>query len=212
MKLSRRAVGAAAAGTLVSTAGCVGFVTGDDSLRFSADSAEADEQVLSETGYSEHRLEEQTITESFTVAGITREVDARNVLAEYDKGVDVGDLGSARGATFAAFATPQVDLLWRTFNPVGEMDNREIAEEFTSGYDEVSIDEEVDRTTLSVLGDDVEVSTYEAEAYLESELTEVDLHIGTAEADRDFVVLVGMYPKVVDESEEIHRLAEAISQ
>jgi hypothetical protein len=92
------------------------------------------------------------------------------------------------------------------------MDNRDLAEEFTSGYDEVSIDEEVDRTTLSVLGDDVEVSTYEAEAYLESELTEVDLHIGTAEADRDFVVLVGMYPKVVDESEEIHRLAEAISQ
>ncbi len=212
MKLSRRALGVAAAGTLVSTAGCVGFVTGDDSLRFAADRAVVDDEALSETGYSEYRIEEQTITESVTVAGTTREVDARNVLAEYQKGIDAGDLGSARSATFAAFATPQVDLLWRTFNPVGEMDNREIAEEFTSGYEGVEIDEETDRTTLSVLGDDVDVSAYEAEAYLESELTEVRLHIGTAEAEQDFVVLVGMYPRLVDESEEIHRLAESIYQ
>jgi len=212
MKLSRRAVGLAAAGTLASTAGCVGFVTGDDSLRFEAEPAEADERTLSETGYDERRVEEQTVTESFTVAGLTREIEARNVLAEYDKGVDVGPLGEARAASFAAFATPQVDLLWRTFNPIAEMDNREIARKTTSEYDDVTIGEEIDRTTLEVLGDEVEVSTFEAEAYLESELTEVYLHIGTAEAEEDFVVIVGIYPRAVDQSDEIERLAESLSQ
>ncbi|WP_331232818.1 DUF6517 family protein [Natronorarus salvus] len=212
MKLSRRAVGVAAAGTLVSTAGCVGFVTGSDSLRFEADPAEPSEETLSATEYDERRIETRTITESFTVAGVTREVDARNVLAEYERALDAGPLGRARTASFSAFSTPQVDLLWRTFNPIAELDNREVAEQVASGYDDVSIGEEVDRTTLSVLGDEVEVSTYTAEAYVGSELTEVHLHLGTAEATEDFVVVVGIYPRLVDDSEEVYHLAESLSQ
>lgn len=215
MKHTRRAVGSMAVAALAGGAGCLGFVRGDEALEFAATAADPSDDALAETGYERRRTEEMDVVREFSAAGQTREVEVANVLSEYDKGIDMGPLGRARGAVFVAFATPQVEVLGRTFNPVGDLENRELAEEFQSQYEGVTVGDELDVRTIRVLGDSVDLSKFDAQAEFQGVGMDVYFHLGTAEADDegDFVVVIGVHPQHVgSEEENVVALAESLTQ
>ncbi len=212
MNGTRRWFGAVVGTGILSTAGCLGFIRGDEALEFTAGTASVPEQVMADTGYELAESERPTVTESFEVAGETREVEVTNDVSEYQRTVDLGPLGEHEAAVFVTFATPKVEIVTRTFNPVGDMDNAELAEQLQSEYDDFSIGSSVDERTLSVLDDDVEVTKFDGEATLSSG-TDVDVyvHLGTAEYADDFVVVLGAYPTQLDgEEDRFVQLAESV--
>lgn len=143
MNYTRRAFGAGMLAGLAGTAGCLGFVRGEDALAFEAVGVRPSDGALAETGYRHTSTETEPLSETIEIGNTTREVELENVVVECDRGVDLGVLGTVRAATFIAFATPQFEVLGRTFHPGEHVDPRRIATELGSNYDDLSIGEEV---------------------------------------------------------------------
>ncbi|MDL5362812.1 DUF6517 family protein [Halalkalicoccus sp. NIPERK01] len=211
MKMTRRAFGGLVAGTAAATAGCMEAATGDGPLTFEATEIRASETAVEDTGYDHRTTETVPFTKEFEVGGVSREVRADTVVSKYDKAIDMGPLGSQRSALFVVASTPKAEVGGRTFNPIEDMDNRELAEEFQSRYGEVTIRDEISTEVISVLDEDVDLSTFEAETELEGQPIDVRLHLGVAETDDDLVVLLGGHPRrITDEEANIVTLAESV--
>lgn len=212
MKTTRRAFGALLASGFVAGSGCLGFASGSEPLRFEAVGATPSEEAVSEAGYEHQRTETRTITREFEAAGQTRSVEAVNVIAEYDKRIDLGPLGHQRAGVFVVFATPRIDVLGRSFNPVEDMDHRELANEVQSNFGEISIDDRVGQRTITVSGKETDLSKFTGMATLDSQNVEIFVHLGTVETDEDVLVLLGIYPRILGgEEETIVALAESVS-
>lgn len=212
MGYTRRAVGASLLAGLTGTAGCLGFVRGEEPLRFSAVGAEPSEDALGETGYRHHRTETEPITETIDVGGTTREVELVNVLVECDRAIDLGPIGRERAATFVAFASPAFEVAGRGFHPGDRIGPRRLATELSANYEELSIGDEVAERTLVVFDEEVEVTTFEGRAALGPTHLDVHVHLGTVTNDEDFVVLVGVHPERFEgERENVATLAESLS-
>lgn len=212
MKFTRRAVGAGIATALAGTAGCLGFVRGDDALTAEAVGARPSDEALARTGYRHRSTETEPLHETIEIAGQEREVELTNVVVECNRGIDLGALGSARAAMFVAFATPQFEVLGRTFHPGDRISPRRLATELSSNYDDFSIGEEVEEREWTVFGEAVDVSTFEGRAAMGGTEIDVYVHLGTARNDEDLVIFVGAYPRRLDgEDERIETLAESLA-
>lgn len=202
-----RAVGAGALlAILVVTSGCIGFLTGSAPLTFSATPATVSEHAVSESGYEYNGTKEVQMTRTFEVAGQQREVAVTNHLSEYDRTVDLGIFGGEKkAAVFAVFTTPQVEIAGKTFNPVGEMSNRELLEQLQSRYESIQIDERVERNIVTTLGTDATVETYAGTAAFGPFDVDVRVQITTIEHDGDFVIAIGVYPRLLPSEDETVR-------
>lgn len=212
MELTRRAFGTGTVAGLIGSAGCLGFVRGDETLEYEAVGAHPSTGALSETGYRHRNTERQPMNESIDIGDQRREVELKNVAVECDKDVNLGALGTVRAATFVAFATPQFDLLGRTFHPGDRISPRRIATELGSNYDELSIGKEIDEWELSVFDETVDVSTFEGRAALSGTEIDVYAHIGSASTDDDLVIFIGAHPRELnDERENVAILTESLA-
>lgn len=200
------------AGCSFAAAGCLDVIRGEEPARVTADPAPVGEEPLAETDYEHQRTEETEETRTFEAASSSREVEVVNVRTEYDKSIDAGPLGETRAAVFATFATPKVEVLGRTFNPIEDMDNHEIAVEVQSRYEEVSIGEEIDRRTLTIVDDETAVSKFDGQATIAGTGIDVFVHVGRAEAGDEYVVVFAIYPQLLSgEEAEIVTLAEGVT-
>jgi hypothetical protein len=201
MRLGRRELGAIVACSLLG-AGCLDVIRGGE---FAARPATVDERVLDETDYDHYRTVEIEETHTIGTETASRDVDVVNVQTEYDRRIDLSPLGEARAAVFATLATPKVEVLGRTFNPVEGMANQEIANEIQSRY------EEIDRRTVTVLEDGTEISKFEGRATFLGVSFGVFVHVDIAETDDDHVLALAIYPRPLGgEEETIVTLAEGI--
>lgn len=208
MGLGRRELGALALCSFLG-AGCLEVVRGGE---FAARPATLDERVLDETDYEHYRTVEVEETRTVGTGAASREIDVVNVRTEYDRRIALNPLGEARAAVFATFATPKIEVLGRRFNPVDEMDNREIASEVQSRYEEVSIDAEIDRRAVTVLEEAIEVSKFEGRATIMGVSFGVFVHVGVAETDDEHVLVLAIYPRSLSgEEETVVALAEGIA-
>lgn len=211
MDLTRRRFGALVAGTVAATGGCMDAATGEGPLTFEAAEVRASETAIEDTGYEHRTTETVPFTKEFEIGGVSREVRADTVVSKYDKAIDMGPLGSKRSALFVVASTPKAEVAGRTFNPIEDMDNRELAEEFQSQYEEMTIREEIGTSVISVFDEDVDLSTFEAETAFEGQPIDIRLHIGVAETDDDLVVLLGGHPRrLTDEKANVVTLAESV--
>ncbi|WP_284014423.1 DUF6517 family protein [Halobaculum litoreum] len=194
----RAAGGTLALGGALATSGCLGVIAGEEPLELSASAATVPAATLAETGFAEYRVEPVEVRREFDVAGETREVVVTNQLAQYDKSVTV--LGERiRGAVFAALSTPAVEIADRTFNPVGDLGTRELAERLLARYDGIGDLRSAGEETVTVLGTDTPVGLFTADATVADGVSvQVTLHVAEAvRAGPDFVVAVGGYPSVL---------------
>lgn len=189
---------------LLAMSGCLGFITGSESLSFESDTVAVDSGTQDDTGYEEVRRESTTITKSYTVAGQTRNVTVTNHVAEYARKVKAPVLGEQQAARFTVLATPQVTIAGQgPFNPVGDFSNRELAMRLQEQYETVKNVRFEENRTRTMLGKETTVSKYRADAKTGSgQSVEVFLHITKVEHEDDFVIAVAVYPTALDSEEE----------
>lgn len=210
----RLLAGVGAIGT-ASLAGCLGVLTGEEAVGFSASRAVVADATIDSSGYRESQMSSDTVTREFGAAGQTREVEVTNRIAEYDRSLTLLT-ERIRGALFVVLSTPQVDILGETFNPVGDMSTDELVEMIQDRYDQIgAVSREGSRQT-SLLGESHEVVTYRAEGeFLPVELpvtlVELTLHISEPVAvGGDFVVCVGVHPREIDDTDAVDSLLAGV--
>ena len=208
----RQALLTLGSGGLTLSAGCIGVLTGSEPLTFEASRATVSSAALEATGYEEDEVTSETVTRSFSAAGQTREVEVTNRIATYDRSIDFGALGSQEIAVFAVLSTPQVSVLNQTFNPVGEMSNRELLGELQSRYQGFAVGDSVGTSSASVLGETVEIEQFEATATFQGQEIDLYVHITTVAHEEDYVVPVAVYPRhLPDEEQRVFRLYAGLS-
>lgn len=188
--------------------GCTDLIRGDEA-RFEADTAVVADDVVADSGYEKVEVTDDEIRKDFDQ--VDRTVVVINSMAEYARSVNIGPLGGEL-ARFTVLATPKIDLVpGRPANPVGDMDDREIAEMVQSEYDDIDNVELVDTREGQLLGDTVEISKFAADAKtVGGEDVSVYMHIGQTDNEDDFVIVVGVHPRDVDDQDEIDALVGGV--
>ncbi|ADB58964.1 hypothetical protein Htur_0063 [Haloterrigena turkmenica DSM 5511] len=215
MTLTRRGLLAAGATAGASAlAGCTDFVA--DSL--SSDRATVARAALQETGYAERTVEEVVVERTVGRFGLERTIEARNWYAEYDRAIalDALGLGRLQASVVSVLTTPQVSVLGKTFNPVGDYSTDELVALIQSRYDELEGVERVGEESVSVLGTETTLVRYRAEARLIDAGTTVDVFLQVSEPvahGDDFVIGVAVFPQArgfETESGNVRTLLEAL--
>jgi hypothetical protein len=208
----RRVAAPLALAVLLVTSGC-SFVTGQGSLAFEASDVSVSQSALEDTGYTESRDTTRETSRNVTVADESRTVTVTNHVGEYTRQIDLGPVESRELARFTVLSTPKVTVAGQgPFNPVGDMSNAELARTFQGEYGAVGNVQLVENRTGRLLGGDVTVSKFSAEARTGSgQSVDVYLHVAKADDGEDFVVAVAVYPQQVDgEREHVNRLLRGI--
>jgi hypothetical protein len=189
----------AGAGLAATVAGCSAELT-SDGVAVAATEKPLAPAVQRDTGYTHHRTREAVVTREFGRFGVSRSVEATNVVAEYDRAVELGVLDTRlQAAVFSTLSTPQVDVLGRSFNPVAEMTPRELAETIQQRYERIDALTEDAGFEATVAGESTPVTRFVADArLLETGTTiEVYLHVSAAVAlGADLLVTVAVHPRL----------------
>lgn len=209
----RRVVASLALAVLLMTSGC-SFLTGQGSLTFESSDVSVSQQAREDTGYTESRDTTTGISRNFTVANETRTVKVTNHVAEYKRQVDLGPLGSGELARFTVLSTPKVTIAEQgPFNPIGKFSNAQLARRLQQEYSTIRNVKLVENRTQQMLGKQVTVSKFSAEAKTGTGKTvDVYLHIAKTAHGEDFVVAVAVYPQQLDgEQQKVNRLLRGVT-
>lgn len=211
--MQRRAfLATAGVGVGTATAGCTGLF-GEDLTTFEAQPATVPESVARGAGYDLEEMDEQTIERTFEAAGQSQTVRVTNRTAEYEKSVDLGPLGELKAAIFTALSTPQVNVLGRTFNPIDDRSNEELAEMIQDQYADIGGLDVEHEAPVTVLGTDTTETKFAGEIRMEGgEEIDIYLHVSSAvESGEDLVLGVGAYPQQLPaEEDNVLAMLEAI--
>ncbi|RQG94946.1 DUF6517 family protein [Natrarchaeobius oligotrophus] len=211
MTTSRRSVlVAGAAGTLALTAGCLEFVTGDGPLEFEAHRVAPSASALEETGYEEDESNQEVIEETIDV-GVEREIRASLWMSTYTKSRTIEGI-EREANTFVAVSIPGMEVLGRSFNPLEDMSNEELLEEFLGEADgDVEDVEHEESFALEILGSERDVDRFSGETQEAGETIEVSLALTSLLHDDDLIVLLGTHPEVLaEESANVEVLMESV--
>lgn len=211
MDTRRRTIAAVAVAALLVTSGCVGFLTGSDSLSFESEPLKVTSDAQEQTGYEEKRRTTKQINRTYSVAGQERDVVVTNHLSEYARSADTL-FGDQEVARFTVLSTPQVKIAGQgPFNPVDDFSNRELVLRLQEQYGSIDNIRAEGNRTLTVLGNETTVSKFRADATLEGgQEVEVFIHITKVKHEGDFVIGVAVHPTELDEQENVNTLFEEI--
>lgn len=185
---------------LGSLAGCLGDVTEHEAPPYGVE-----EGTAADAGYDLSEVDTVVIEEPVGIGPLEETVVATNHVVEYEKALDMGPLGEQRGGVFVTFSTPQVSVFGREFNPVADMDTRELVDLVQDSYGGMENVERDADEEIEVLGETVEMTRFEAEATFDGSSVDVDVHVTEAVAtEDDLVVTVGVYPTMLRDVEEDH--------
>lgn len=208
--VSRRSVLAASVPALVAaTAGCSAvFGSGAE---FASETATVSADARSGTGYEEAAIEDMVIERTFAAGGQERTVTVTNRAARYERRVDLPALPTQRAAVFVAFTSPKIELIGETFNPIGEMSNRELLELVQERYTGISVGSRVGEHGATMLGQSTTIEKYQGTATLAGASVDTLVHVTRVEHEGDFVLAVAIYPRLIsDEDGTVERLVEGI--
>lgn len=215
MTISRRSLLAAGAtGTLAVTAGCLDFVLGNGPMTFESARAAPTDRALEERGYEEKEVREETIERSQEVGGVERDFEASLWVSLYSKEIEY--MGQKReGSAFAAVSVPGMEVAGRSVNPLDDMSNEELLEEFLSQVDSENGDvndiQHRESFTLEILGDGREVDLFVGESEVEGETIEIEIKVTSFDHEGDLLVLLGVLPKMnAEESANVEVLMESV--
>lgn len=195
---SRRTVlGLGATASVGLLAGCLDFVTGDEPLEFEAERAAPSDQALEETGFEVEKIEEEEIEEVVDV-GVEREFRATFWVSAYSHELEIGGQ-ETQGAAFTAVSIPGMEVLGSQQNPIADMDNEELLDEFRDEFpsDQGEISDVSHRSSheYEVLGADRDVDVFDAVAERSGQQYDVLIEMTNFEHEDDILVLVGVYPE-----------------
>ncbi len=208
----RRLLAAGATGTLALTAGCLDFVRGTGPLELEAQRVAPTDEALAETGYEESEIMDQSIDETIEL-GVERDVRATVWTSIYSKTVDYQG-HEYEGSSFVAVSIPDYSVLGYSVNPIGNMDNEELLEEF---LDELDDDHSVENIThqesfsLDISEESRDVDVFEGETEFQGELIDIEIMLTSFSHEDDILVLIGTYPApLAEESANTELLMESV--
>ena len=212
--MKRRALlaGTAAAGVL-GLSGCLSGVLGTVTSLESTP-AGVSGSALDSAGYEAVGIEEIVTEETVEAAGESETISVTSYLSRYDKQVGIESVDEQPTAIFAVLSTPQLEVAGETFNPVGEMSAREVADLLADNYDNISNIESDSEETVTILDQSTTKSRFVAEADFFGFPLELDVHVTEAvERGEDFLVSLGVYPRLARaiEGDNARTLAESIT-
>jgi hypothetical protein len=195
---------------LVVTSGCTGVLSGP--LTFSASEATVSDAALEETGYEHNRTDKMEVSRTFSAAGQSKEVEVTNWISEYHQRAGLPGVGEHKVAVFATFASPKVEVLGKSFNPLSKYDNRQLAEQFTTQLDSVNDVRKVGSRNQTMLGQSTEVTKFEASVQTTAGIEfDAYIHVTKVEHGDDFVVALAVYPqKLSGQSDKVGRLLRGV--
>lgn len=227
----RRVLTVAAASTAIAATGCIGGADGEDGVyEFDAAPATVPQTALADAGYEGEDPEPFEIETEFDEFGIDAAVSVTTWTAVY--------ANPDRAATLFVTSTPDATVLGQSVNPLVRADDAEVIRRLLDrASDDADVDEEEfeehGSETRRILGEDVEIQTFETELDLDigpediegdvddAEESDVDphrydtgegtpvlVHVGTVEHGDDVVALVGLHPVAVEERDALFSLME----
>lgn len=199
--MNRRVTVAVAFAVLVVTSGCLGILGGD--AEFSASKATVGDGTLQDTDYEEVNVASSEVTREFSAAGQTKNVTITNWASMYERTVDALAFGERRAAVFGTFASPEVDVIGQSFNPIEDYSDRELANLAQQQYSGLSVGQEAGTRTVDTLNTSTDVTKFEGTATLSGgQDVDVFVHVTKVKHDGDFVVAVAIYPQELDGEQE----------
>lgn len=165
----------------------------------------ADEQRES-AGFEHKRTQELPFETTVEVSGASRDLRLTNYLVDYGK--NVGEAGP-QGASFVLFTTPSVTVAGEEANPFAKFDDRKLLKEVVSRANQNAADvQEVGTRTANVLDSTTQFRVYEATTTVEEQEVQIRIHFGRTSHDDDLLGVLGVHPRILDESENIYALVE----
>lgn len=201
---------------LLTTTGCLGFVTGSEPLTLESEAVAVSDSVLSATNYEPVRSETIGIEESVTVADQTRTVKANCHLRVYAREVNLQVNGVTLPADvavsrFVVLSTPKAEIAGHSLNPIGNYQEDELVRRFLREYDGIDNVQFVGNRTVQSLGEERTVSTFSTTIQVtENEQISATLQVASFAHGDDYITVIAIYPSQIDEQERINRLLEGL--
>lgn len=204
METRRAVLGTIAGAGIASLAGCALL---QDTIEESAQPAGVGDDALASTGFEHRTTNEQVVERTVEAGGESRDIKLTNYVVQYGKAVEsVGQ----DAATFQLFTTPGVTIAGNDVNPYKALGDdqllRTVIEQSSQG--EAENVEQTGTETVTVLGEAVSFSQYEATTQVEGQDVAAMLHFGRTTNEGDLLVVSGGYPEMIDEWPNIVTLAE----
>ena len=210
---------------LVSTVGCLGFLTGSQALEFSANETVVSDAALDETGYQEAGNQTVTNVINVTVAGQTRQANLTSYRYTYNRTVDESEVdrdglgalpengtvpvaNTSDGVSFSVVATPNARVGGQSVHPLARVSPEDLVQRFLETGN-TSVRFEGNRTVAS-LGAERTVSTFRLEG--ETNASDAVVHVATFDAGTDFVITFAVHPGIIDEQDRVDTLIAGLEQ
>lgn len=211
--MRRQAVALLAVGTLLLAGGCLGLALGE-TLEMESESAAVSDDALAETGFTHADTQTEAFEETVEVSGVERDVRAEATVVTYERPLEADFVDDETGA-FVVASAPDFEMLGRSANPITEMENEELVEEFRSELEseigEIRDVRHVDERTEPVLGYAATVDTFAADADFAGEERTVNVHVTSIVHEDDLIVALGVHPEALQQqAPEIHALVRGI--
>ena len=206
----RTYLGAAGCAGVAGLAGCLGLAGLDE---HTANAVGVDPDAKADAGYDQTDVDDLVVEESFDLMLWTETVSVTNYVVEHEKEVSIDPIPAGeRAAVFVVLSTPQISVIGQQVNPVEDMSTAELIELVADNYEDIDNVERQDDGEISLLDQDVAMSTFSADATLVGGVDfEANLHITEAvETDDDLVVAIGVYPTLAESEERSN--VEALMQ
>jgi hypothetical protein len=204
--VTRRKYLAAVSGAVatVSIAGC-GLLS--DTVEASASPGVVPEGVRGGTGFANEQMEKTTFEDTREVAGEERDLKLTNWTTEYTKAPAQDDVGAAG---FVIFSSPTVSIADRSFNPFDRLDEKELIRRILSNSSQGGAGDiqEAGSESFSVLEESVEFSEYESTQSVAGQDVDIRIHFGNFTHDGDLLAILGTYPAVLSDLENVRKMAE----
>jgi hypothetical protein len=202
MHRRRDVLGALGIAGAVSLAGCAVL---QDTFEQSASPAGVGQSALDDTGFEHRNTQEMTFTRTVDALGQSRDLRLTNWLVVYGKAA--GGFGPD-AAQFRLFSTPSVTVAGNEINPIDNFDDKQLLGQMNGGGGG-SLSEGATRT-VDILGEEVEFTRYETQRQFGGEPVTAYIHVGRFSNDGDLLTAVGTHPELLDETENIDTLANAV--
>jgi len=185
---------------LFATAGCVGFVLGEEPLQYDANNATVPEQDRGGFELADQRVVEQNRT--INRSGVNRTITVSNYAGVYTKNESI-NADDQQLASVAVISTPVVDVFERPLNPIGNMTEAELLE-FLDGevndtrYDSVEQFQRVPAAQIgprtqnvTILGQTTDVAVFEATQEVQGREVRLRLYVTRVRHGDDYVLMLG---------------------
>lgn len=187
---------------LLTTAGCVGGLTGGDGgvggpLSFSADPISISEDAVSSTEFSVTTEKPITFEETFEVQGQSQTVEMNAHTVQLQRTYEGAPLGS-----MVLLSVPQVRILGQQIDVVERLDPESMVSRAQGESGDLQREQKIDEFSTQALGDNRTVEVYRGTAEREGSETKVRIYVTTFDHEGDTMIGVGIVPESAGSEEQ----------